>query len=56
MLRSSATEIRNVKYFQVIVSISKTLMKNKPDAEQSIRKGLSDIGGFSLPESFLEGI
>ena len=26
--------------------ISKTVMKNKPDAKQSIRKGLSDIGGL----------
>jgi hypothetical protein len=35
-------------------------MKNKPDAERSIRKGWNDIGGFrptqpGLPESFFEG-
>ncbi len=31
------------------VTISKTVMKNKPGAEQRIRKGLSDIEGF-LPQ------
>jgi hypothetical protein len=32
------------------------MMKNKPDAEQSIGKSWSDVGGLSLPESFYEGI
>ena len=35
-------------FFGIVVCISKIVMKNKPDAKQSIRKGLSDIGGFSL--------
>jgi hypothetical protein len=31
-------------------------MKNKPDAEQIIGKGWSDIRGFGLPEPFCKGI
>jgi hypothetical protein len=36
----------DVKLNRMRLSISKTGMENKPDAEQSMRKGLSDIGGF----------
>jgi hypothetical protein len=43
-------------YSMVGIFFCRTVRKNMPDSEQSMRKGLSDIGGVSLLESFFEGI
>jgi hypothetical protein len=47
--RETGTGFCTLKKDKILVttsSIPKTVMKNNPDAEQSVWKGWSDIGGF----------